>query len=118
MRRVIIAGEELGAFRVDLTRLKSIMVAVVQALHYRDHCQKWTQWLFFSPTIESETRVHRGRQDDWEPLRQLLSTAECKVIETSEPSVFTYATHQFDWAWLYKLTFYERFVAFLWMVPE
>lgn len=115
-------GEEVGAFKVDLGRLKAVMISITQALHYRDHGQKWRWWRFFSPTLGSEKTVFLQQLDNWEPFRQLLKNDPCKPRETGEPTVFAYGSHQFeapyDWAWMYRLTFYEGFTAYTWMLSE
>ncbi len=115
-------GEEVGIFKIDLARLKAVMISTTQALHYRDHGQKWKWWCFFSPTLESEKTVFQQQPDNWEPLRQRLKNDPCKPRETGEPNIFSYASHQFDgpsdWAWMYRLTFYEGFVAYTWMLGE
>ena len=122
MRPLVRKGEEVGAFPVDLGRLKAVMISTTQALHYRDQGQKWRWWRFFSPALGSERTLYQQQPDNWEPFRQLLRNDPCEPRETGEPTVFAYASHQFEapsnWAWMYKLTFYEGFVAYTWMLTE
>src|SRR5258708_77975 len=96
MRPLVRNGEEVGTFKVDLARLKAVMISTTQALHYRDHEQKWQWWCFFTPTLGSEEAVYQQQPDNWEPFRQLLRNDPCKPCETGQPKVFSCAPHRFD----------------------
>jgi len=117
----VLNGEKVGTFKVDLARLKAVMISTTQALHYWEHGQKWPWWRF-SPTLGSERAVYQQQPDNWEAFRQLLRNDPCEPRETGEPKIFSYASHQFEapsaWAWMYRLTFYEGFVAYTWMLTE
>jgi hypothetical protein len=52
MRPLVRNGEEVGAFRVDLARLKAVMISTTQALHYRD-CQRRLNIPQFPPVENS-----------------------------------------------------------------
>lgn len=109
---------QLGAFKWDLPRVKSMMTAVAQALHYRDQRQKWDRWQVFVPSLASESSLIHKRDDGWESLRDLLGRIPYIARSTAEPEVFSYGSYALNWGWVYQLTFYSGFVVNAWMLRE
>ena len=107
---------QIGTFRFDLKRVDRVMVAVVQALHYRDTGQKWGHWLVFVPSLRSESSLVNGTPDGCEGLRNLVSSIRYEERPTAEPEAFRYASRPLDWGWVYRLTFYDTFVVNVLMV--
>lgn len=64
-------GEQTGYFSIDLHRFNRIMVAIAQALHYRDLGSKVRYWEVFCPTLHSAASLAR-RPDEFEPIRRNL----------------------------------------------
>jgi len=109
--------EQVATYKADLNRVKAMMTAVVQALHYRDQRQKWNRWQVFLPTLRSESSLDQG-SDGWEALRALLNRTPYANRSTPEPEVFRYGTYSLDWGWVYRLIFYGGFVVNAWMLRE
>ena len=110
--------EQVGTFKYDLPRVKAMMTAVVQALHYRDQRQKWGRWRVFVPSLGVESSLIHKRSDGWDAFRDLLSRIPYVDRSTAEPEVFRYGSHALDWGWVYRLTFYGGFVVNAWMLRE
>jgi hypothetical protein len=110
--------EQVGTFKADLSRVKAVMTAVVQALHYRDQHQKWGRWQVFVPSLGSEASLIHKRSDGCEAFRELLSRIPYVDQPTAEPEVFKYGSNALDWGWTYRLTFYAGFVVNAWMLRD
>lgn len=110
--------EQVGRYRFDLKRVKAMMTAVVQALHYRDHHQKWGRWRVFVPTLRSESSLIPKSSDGWDTVKDLLNRIPYADRSTAEPEVFVYGSHETDWGWVYRLIFYGGFVVNAWMLRD
>ncbi len=110
--------EQVGTYKADLPRVRTVMTAVAQALHYRDQHQKWGRWHVFVPSLGSEASLIHKRSDGWEAFRDLLSRIPYVDQPTAEPEVFRYGSHALDWGWIYQFTFYGGFVVNAWMLRE
>jgi hypothetical protein len=109
--------EQVATYKADLNRVKAIMTAVVQALHYRDQHQKWNRWQVFVPTLTSESSLEQG-SDGWDSFRAFLSRIPYVDRASAEPEVFRYGSYSLDRGWLYRLIFYDGFVVNAWMLCE
>lgn len=109
--------KHVATYKADLNRVKAMMTAVVQALHYRDQRQKWNRWQVFVPTLRSESSLNQG-SDCWDAFRGLLNRIPYADRRTAEPEVFRYGSYALDWGWVYRLTFYGGFVVNAWMLRE
>ena len=109
-------GRETGAFSVDLVRLKRVMTAIVQALHFRDFGIRRRRWRIFTPTLQSIGTLG-GETDKWESLRAQLATVRYKYLQTGQQDVFAYGrTRMKPSGYLYQLVFYNAVIVNAW--PE
>jgi hypothetical protein len=103
--------EKIGTYEFDLKRVKAMMTAVVQALHYRDQRQKWGHWKVFVPSLGSNLPLIQRGSPGWDSLWDLFSRIPYVERFTAEPKVFRYGSHALpDWGWVYRLIFYGGFV--------
>jgi hypothetical protein len=114
IQKIQFQGRETAAFSIDLVRLKRVMAAIVQALHFRDFAIKWRRWRIFSPTLHSIGTLS-GRTDEWESLRTQLATARYKYLPTGQQDVFAYGRIQMrPSGHLYQLVFYNAVIVNAW----
>lgn len=111
------AGEQVATYKADLNRVRAMMTAVAQALHYRDQRQKWSRWQVFVPTFRSEWSINQA-SDGWDGFRGLLNRIPYVDRDTAELEVFRYGSYALDWGWVYRLMFYGGFVVSAWMLRE
>jgi hypothetical protein len=109
--------EKAATYKADLNRVKAMMTAVVQALHYRDQGEKWDRWQVFVPTFTSELSLKQGA-DSWDDFRAFLNRVPYVDRATSEPEVFRYGRYALDWGWVYRLIFYGGFIVNAWKFRE
>ncbi len=107
-------GQETGAFEIDLGRLRRVMTAIVQALHFRETGVKRRKWRVFSPSLHSAETL-AGRFDDFEPLRVRLATLPYQYAVTGHQEVFVYGTAERPGTGrVYQLVFYDAVIINAW----
>lgn len=108
----VVDGESAGLFPFDLDRVTTVLSAVARALSYRDFGPGYkAEWRVFCATLLSKDPAPR-----WDSFRDMVSGLRFTANATPNPDVFTYGVHVLDVAFIYKLVFYEGFVAFAWPV--
>jgi hypothetical protein len=113
LRAVHVEGEEAGVFPIELQRVKSIMVAIVHALSWRDFRRAYIgEWHVFCATLGSLRPL-----PDWDNLRRFLHDAVYEPIKVPAPEVFEHGIHRTNpVGFIYRLVFYGGFVVYAWPV--
>jgi hypothetical protein len=108
----VIDGEPAGLFPFDLDRVTTVLSAIARALSYRDFGPQYKgEWRVFCATLLS-----RVSAPEWDSFRNMVSGVRFSAKATPDPDIFTYGVHILDVAFIYRLVFYEGFVAFAWPV--
>jgi len=114
VRPVMVAGEETGAFTVELPRFKRVMKAVAFAMYYHDFGRRNEgDFQIFSTTLQSRSHLYHGQPDGYENLRVILEATDFKSMPVPQPKVFKYwVSHPGEGQIQYKFDFYEGFVVY------
>jgi hypothetical protein len=118
MTPVLVEGEEVGTFPIDLTRHERVMQAIAYALYFHNYGRKHCgDWRVFTASFAYADSVRRGTPDPWIPFRRYLDSGQFTSMPVSEPRVFKYGQIQMEQnQLLYKFEFYERIVVYAWTV--
>jgi hypothetical protein len=109
IRATIVKGEEVGAFSIDLGRVKSVINAIVHALSYRDFGRQYIgDWGIFCASLASKK--------PYPPAERLCSQFMSLKYEPRDvpvPEVFSYSVcHLQDRGFVYGMIFYEGFLVY------
>jgi hypothetical protein len=120
LKPVLVGGEETGAFRIELPRLKIVVSAIAHALYFRDNKKKHRgSWHVFAPSLGFAPTVCDGKPDPWDGLRRLVESGQYTPMSVPHPEVFSYGVHPMEQGQIiYKFTFYERVVVNAWTYFE
>lgn len=116
LRPIMIAGEETGAFPIDLPRHRRVMEAIAYALYFRDSKKKHRgDWQIFTPSFKYAAKVHQGEPDPWESFRAYVESGDYKPMTVPQPEVFKYGVIEMEQGQIiYRFEFYESVVVMAW----
>jgi len=106
---IVVDGEETGAFRFDLERVKSVIRPIANAIHFNDYGETYAdKWNVFLSSLKS-WEDFAGQPNQWDPFRNLLGTIQFVAKPVPQPAIFTYAVHEMPDGLVYELVFYGAF---------
>jgi len=120
IRRVILEGQETGAFSIELPRFKKVIKAIAYAMYYHDFGKRNEgDFDVFSPSLSSRSNLYYGRPDGYENLRSLLEACVFKSMPVPQPRVFKYGISRPGEGQIhYRFKFYEGFVVYALTLPH
>lgn len=108
VRPVIMNGQQVGMFTMDVERVKNVMRACLTALHFRETGEKILNWEVALPNLglanatPEEVRL-------WSQAFSLFSLIPYQARPVGSPDVFEYAVGSIVGGYVYAMRFYRGF---------
>jgi hypothetical protein len=112
IRPVNVQGMQVGAFTIDVERIKAVTNACLTALHFRETGEKLERWEIVLPSMGFSNDVTQEETEAWRQLTTMISQLPFRLRATSSPKVFKYAAADIVGGRVYAMTFYEGFHVF------
>jgi hypothetical protein len=103
---IVASSEEIGAFKVDLARVKRVMEAIAHAVYYLERGQSWPGTFEIFCAFHSEKSL-QGLPDGSERQGNFLAARPYVVRETLHPDVFELQVHESAAELIFAMRFYE-----------
>ena len=102
IRPVKIQGEKVGAFTMDVNRVKNVMNACRTALHFRETGEKISTWEVVFPNLGLSDATH---EEDrlWREAFSVFSLIPYQARSAGSPDVFEYAVGKIDGGHVYLM---------------